>query len=603
MEFFQNDCMAGNSIGKNTPWEPHLVDFVRSYTKLLGCQAIVDVGANFGYHSMQFSRILGPEGRVFSFEPQSQNYELLMRNIAHNSIANITPFNKACSSSRATVSMPLITDTTTVVNMGDFTLNQTGAASATTDVEAVPLDSMAFPPIGLMKIDVQGWELSVLQGAKELLQKDRPTLIIEFEEYQLAKTGTTCKNVIDYLRSIGYYIFFLDYEYPSDHICVHRSRLAEFTNAFKPSIQPHTAMNMVNRNILYGIDLKICMSLASLLLDSQRQTQRQAQKQTIAFFLRHLTLRGTEIAAYDYADCNETLLGNTSIILLFSKEMYRAYGLECNDAVYEKFTKRFTCYTISSYSDIPQVCKDKGINLFYTITHGNVAHQGKPFGLVDGVRTFTHCVFDTTTPFGSIYSPISESLNTKYSTKYPVLPHMIRIHDTQDTLREELGIPANAIVFGRYGGDDTFNIDFVKACVRELCAEAPNIYWVYMNTPKFVDSPRARFLHSTTDSYRKRAFINTCDAMLHARNEGETFGLSCGEFALCGKPVITYSGSQDKAHIDILGEKAILYSNKDSLKSTLLQFHPTKYSMDGNGYMAYSPEAVMDIFKNLITPV
>ena len=58
----------------------------------------------------------------------------------------------------------------------------------------------------------------------------------------------------------------------------------------------------------------------------------------------------------------------------------------------------------------------------------------------------------------------------------------------------------------------------------------------------------------------KVKFINTCDAMIHARTEGETFGLSIGEFSIKNKPIIT-TNSGDCNHLQILKNKCILYSN------------------------------------------
>ena len=142
----------------------------------------------------------------------------------------------------------------------------------------------------------------------------------------------------------------------------------------------------------------------------------------IAFFLRHLSVRGTENAIYDYADCNESILGNQSYIFMFRKEKYKAHGFDYNDSVFDKFYKRFSVVFISEYSDIDFICKDLKIDLFYTQTYGLKWAQHYPYGYVNSVKTFTHCVFDTREPFGSIYSPISNAINQLYGTTYPVLP-------------------------------------------------------------------------------------------------------------------------------------------------------------------------------------
>jgi hypothetical protein len=88
--------------------------------------------------------------------------------------------------------------------------------------------------------------------------------------------------------------------------------------------------------------------------------------------------------------------------------------------------------------------------------------------------------------------------------------------------------------------------------------------------------------------------------MIHARHQGETFGLACGEFALSMKPIISFIGSRERAHLDILGNKVIGYSDKQSLHTILVNFKPDIYSMKNNGYLEYTPEFVMKMFSKLI---
>jgi hypothetical protein len=97
----------------------------------------------------------------------------------------------------------------------------------------------------------------------------------------------------------------------------------------------------------------------------------------------------------------------------------------------------------------------------------------------------------------------------------------------------------------------------------------------------------------------KRKFINTCDALLHARDRGETFGLTCGEFAICEKPVITYGRAKENEHLLILKEKAVVYNSAFDLYNILNTFTKGKYNVENNGYMFYTPENVMNIFKNV----
>ena len=63
----------------------------------------------------------------------------------------------------------------------------------------------------------------------------------------------------------------------------------------------------------------------------------------------------------------------------------------------------------------------------------------------------------------------------------------------------------------------------------------------------------------------KVKFINTCDVMLHARQVGESFGLSCAEFSIRNKPIITYLNSPERNHIDTLGEKGIYFETESDI--------------------------------------
>src|SRR5690606_2780639 len=122
-----------------------------------------------------------------------------------------------------------------------------------------------------------------------------------------------------------------------------------------------------------------------------------------------------------------------------------------------------------------------------------------------------------------------------------------------------LAIPKDAIVFGRHGGDTTFDIPFAKQVVKKLARERSDVYFVFLGTKSFVFRHLFRpyknviFLPTTTEEIYKSKFINTCDAYLHARKQGESFGIATGEFSVKNKPVITWSGSKERSHIDILG--------------------------------------------------
>lgn len=126
------------------------------------------------------------------------------RNLKHNNIQNVITYNNACGNDIREIGMPVVTDVTKPINMGDFTPNF-----------IVLLDNVCSS----YKIDVQGWEKYVLLGADNILKSYKPVLIVEFESFHLQKTNTSCKELFDFIKSKNYYIFYLEYEYPSDHVC------------------------------------------------------------------------------------------------------------------------------------------------------------------------------------------------------------------------------------------------------------------------------------------------------------------------------------------------------------------------------------------------
>jgi hypothetical protein len=317
------------------------------------------------------------------------------------------------------------------------------------------------------------------------------------------------------------------------------------------------------------------------------------EQKIVGFLSNKLTLRGTEVALYDYAHFNEKILNNKSIIITRNYNNIKDQFDVSLDA-YLKFKKRFHVEYYVSQQDIDTIVEK------YSITHLYIIKGGNHDGLVSNkCINLIHCVFDSKQQHGQIYSVISNDVNRTNGTNYPIVPHMIYNYNTTEDLRQELSIPQDAIVFGRYGGIETFDIQFVYKAIKELLEIREDVWFIFMNTNEFYCHSRIIYLNGTTSMEYKRKFINTSDAMIHARSQGESFGITCGEFAIEKKPVITWDGSRERNHINILGSKAILYSDYDSVYKILNEFKKNKYSMESNGYLEYSPENVINIFNKV----
>jgi hypothetical protein len=316
---------------------------------------------------------------------------------------------------------------------------------------------------------------------------------------------------------------------------------------------------------------------------------------TVGFLVQQLSFRGTEVAIYDYAHFNETILGNISVII--NKDIYTRN--EVRDRFEGRFHDRF--YDCGSWEEMDEALRAAHVDILYVIKPCTV-HPRYPDGTITHVcKTVAHLVF----PWPSqakfdCYAHISDWMaqNHKgYGSN--VVPHMVYLPDEKKDMRTELGIPADATVFGRYGGWDTFDVSFVQDVVKEIAQEDPTRYFIFLNTPHFCSLPNVIFLEKTTDLNKKTQFINTCDALLHARSLGETFGLTCAEFSIRNKPVITWTDSPQKAHIQFLGPKGIYYKTADDLKGILRTFKPDPYKNWDMFSKRFSPEPVMQQFEAL----
>jgi hypothetical protein len=312
----------------------------------------------------------------------------------------------------------------------------------------------------------------------------------------------------------------------------------------------------------------------------------------IGFHTQTISLRGTEIALYDYAFHNQTLLNNESVIFYKSQSKVDA-------DVLKKFQAHFHVLTYENYAQLIQLAEKEKIDLAYFIKSGN-----RDGDLIDTVPSVVHAVFPTKPAefHGDRFAFVSQWLAKECSNHaVPFVPHMIARFSTEGDLRAFLGIPAGSTVLGCYGGSDSFNIAFVHRTILNVLNERKDIYFIFMNIASFAQHERLLFLPGSADPDRKSQFINTCDGMIHARGIGETFGLACGEFSIKNKPVLTYAMSPQRSHIEILGDKGIFYRGPRDLKQILLAYTPViQHTKSWDAYSAaYGPEPVMQQFKSV----
>jgi FkbM family methyltransferase len=168
----------------------------------------IDVGGHIGYFTMVMAAAVGPDGRVYSFEPFDANADLLERSIAENGFETRVLFRRAAvgaSSGTATLTFPVET-----LNSGGAYLLRDGtsplAGNITRSVPAVALDRLDIRrPVRFIKMDVEGAEPRVVAGAETLLRQDRPTILSELHPVQLERaSGVTAPEFLAQMEDLGY---------------------------------------------------------------------------------------------------------------------------------------------------------------------------------------------------------------------------------------------------------------------------------------------------------------------------------------------------------------------------------------------------------------
>ena len=311
----------------------------------------------------------------------------------------------------------------------------------------------------------------------------------------------------------------------------------------------------------------------------------------VAFHSRLLTERGSEGAMLDYARMNRSVLGNESILCLPDWPEY------AGNPLLQKWREEFPVILYRGKNDLGRRLEKEGAEVVY------LTKPGPDDGfLVPGLKNCVHAQFLCDEFHGDAYAYLSSWMSRVMTGRDDsFVPFFVPQFVSEEDLRGKLGIPKGAKVFGRHGGWDTFNIPFVRKAVLQHAQKNSDDHFVFLNTELIRGTEKLKNVHylaPTIDPEEKAQFLGTCDAMLHARWHGETFGLAVGEFAVLGKPVITFSESREKAHLEMLGSQALLYRNAGELAEILKDFCPHK--AHGTEYEIYAdPKTVMSLFQKI----
>jgi glycosyltransferase involved in cell wall biosynthesis len=244
-----------------------------------------------------------------------------------------------------------------------------------------------------------------------------------------------------------------------------------------------------------------------------------------------IVLRGSLIAVYNHAKWFQEKHGGCAIIAC-------PVDATCDLMAYRYVSNRFRVVFYQSISELENMWPTS--SMLYIIKYGT--NDGK---VAATIPTFIHCVFDMSQPHGDYYAGVSRELALKYDRPNDFMEHvypyppLTKLAD----LRAVFDIGKDRIVVGRYGGADTWNIDWsmtaISKCVRRLNNK---ITFLLINTPRWDNHPSIVYVDPIYDDTLKSRFLETCDAFLLAERHGHTFGYAVCEAIAHKVPILYFNG-------------------------------------------------------------
>lgn len=160
---------------------------------------VLDVGGFVGTHALAFSKFTGQEGKVYSFEPRKEIYAILSENLSINDCQNVTALNVGLAEKEQSLNLRSV-DTNQSINFGALSLdsNDGSLTSDTYRIQVSTIDALGIEKIDLIKLDVEGMERNVLDGAIESISRNRPVVFCECNSLNAGN------DVLEYCRALKY---------------------------------------------------------------------------------------------------------------------------------------------------------------------------------------------------------------------------------------------------------------------------------------------------------------------------------------------------------------------------------------------------------------
>lgn len=198
MIYNKKDIWQGKSYDTYGEYSESEVDIFREIIR--PGNAVMDVGANIGSLTLPLARLVGPGGMVVSLEPERNNFFTLCGNVAINNLRNVWCFQQAISNLSGIIDVPEI-DYDNTVNFGGIELDRDYSNASHYPVTKNTIDNIAGGEWRLIKIDVEGMEQNVLEGAAATIDRFKPIIYVEDDREQ--KSGM----LRDTIENMGYVMY------------------------------------------------------------------------------------------------------------------------------------------------------------------------------------------------------------------------------------------------------------------------------------------------------------------------------------------------------------------------------------------------------------
>lgn len=220
--YLPDDRYVGQRIALEK-YEPYLTKLMLS--KIKNGDVVLDIGANIGYYAVLFADKVGEKGKVIAIEPDPINFEILQKNIKENKLRNVVAVQAAVGKENKKMKIFESDENFGDHRMWGETLHPAGTSL---DREAVYvfcrrlddlLKELQEEKIDFIKMDVQGFEAEVIEGGKNMIEKNKPIIFFEYWPWGIKNAGSDYKKMMEFFRKIYKKIFWID-EYIQIHFPV-----------------------------------------------------------------------------------------------------------------------------------------------------------------------------------------------------------------------------------------------------------------------------------------------------------------------------------------------------------------------------------------------